>query len=49
MSHASAELEREVAGYRWYHTLDLAHGVVTEGMFDHRPVVDRYQIGRAHV
>ena len=26
----------------WYHTLDLGHGVVTEGMFDLRPFVDRY-------
>ena len=44
MNYTSQQLEREVAGYRWYHTLDLAHGVVTEGMFDHRPVVDRYLI-----
>jgi SAM-dependent methyltransferase len=28
----------------WYHTLELAPGVVTEGMFDLRPVVDRYQL-----
>src|SRR3954447_19575574 len=26
----------------WYHTLELAPGVVTEGMFDLRPFVDRY-------
>ena len=26
----------------WYHTLDLGGGVVTEGMFDLRPFVDRY-------
>jgi tRNA (mo5U34)-methyltransferase len=26
----------------WYHTLELAPGLVTEGMFDHRPFVDRY-------
>src|SRR5918911_1254406 len=26
----------------WYHTLDLGSGVVTEGMFDLRPYVDRY-------
>ena len=26
----------------WYHTLDLGEGVVTEGMFDLRPLVDRY-------
>jgi tRNA (mo5U34)-methyltransferase len=26
----------------WYHTLDLGGGVLTEGMFDLRPFVDRY-------
>lgn len=26
----------------WYHTLELAPGVVTNGMFDLRPYVDRY-------
>jgi tRNA (mo5U34)-methyltransferase len=26
----------------WYHTLDLGDGVVTEGMFDLRPYVERY-------
>jgi tRNA (mo5U34)-methyltransferase len=35
-------LRREVARYRWYHTVELGEGVVTEGMFDHRPAVDRY-------
>ncbi len=35
-------LAREVARYGWYHTLELAPGVVTEGMFDHRPVVGQY-------
>ena len=35
-------LDEVVARYRWYHTLDLGQGVVTPGMFDHRPVVDRY-------
>jgi tRNA (mo5U34)-methyltransferase len=39
---SAAELEREVGRYRWYHTLDLGHGVVTEGMFDHRQALDRY-------
>jgi SAM-dependent methyltransferase len=29
-------------GLGWYHTLELAPGYVTEGMFDLRPVVDRY-------
>jgi tRNA (mo5U34)-methyltransferase len=41
MSYATEQLEREVTRYRWYHTLDLGHGVVTEGMFDHRKVIDR--------
>jgi tRNA (mo5U34)-methyltransferase len=37
-------LRDEVGRYGWYHTLELAEGVVTPGMFDHRPVVDRYLI-----
>ena len=39
-SHLRAEVER----YPWYHTLELGGGVVTKGMFDHRPVLDRYPI-----
>ena len=35
-------LADEVARYTWYHTLELAPGVETTGMFDHRPVLDRY-------
>jgi tRNA (mo5U34)-methyltransferase len=35
-------LAEAVARYPWYHTLELAEGVVTPGMFDHRPAVDRY-------
>jgi tRNA (mo5U34)-methyltransferase len=41
MSYAIEQLEREVTRYRWYHTLDLGHGVVTKGMFDHRRVINR--------
>jgi tRNA (mo5U34)-methyltransferase len=37
-------LLREVSRYGWYHTLELGDRVVTPGMFDHRPVVDRYLI-----
>ena len=44
MSDERADLAREVARYPWYHTIELAPGVVTEGMFDHRPAVDRYLI-----
>jgi tRNA (mo5U34)-methyltransferase len=42
MTSEHSDLLAEVARYRWYHTIDLAAGVVTEGMFDHRPAVDRY-------
>lgn len=41
---SSAELQAQAARYPWYHTLDLGGGVVTEGMFDHRPVLDRYPL-----
>jgi tRNA (mo5U34)-methyltransferase len=42
VSHERADLAREVARYPWYHTIELADGVVTDGMFDHRPAVGRY-------
>jgi tRNA (mo5U34)-methyltransferase len=35
------QLKREVARHRWYHTLELGDGVLTEGVFDHRTVRDR--------
>ena len=44
MTDERADLAREVARYPWYHTIELTDGVVTEGMFDHRPAVDRYLI-----
>ena len=37
-------LRAEAERYPWYHTIDLGNGVVTTGMFDHRPVLDRYPI-----
>jgi tRNA (mo5U34)-methyltransferase len=37
-------LAAEVERYPWYHTLELGDGVVAKGMFDHRPVLDRYPI-----
>jgi tRNA (mo5U34)-methyltransferase len=40
----SAALQAEVERYPWYHTLELGNGVVTNGMFDHRPVLERYPI-----
>lgn len=36
------ELGERVRQLGWYHTLELAPGVVTEGMFDLRPYVGRY-------
>ena len=38
----AATLADLVAGHSWYHTIDLGRGVVTQGIFDHRPVLDRY-------
>jgi tRNA (mo5U34)-methyltransferase len=37
-------LAEEVERYPWYHTLELGDGVVTNGMFDHRPVLGHYPI-----
>ena len=44
MSASARDLADQVARYRWYHTLDLGEGVVTEGMFDHRPALERYML-----
>lgn len=43
-STPAADLQAEVERYPWYHTLHLPGGVVTKGMFDHAPVLDRYPI-----
>lgn len=32
----------EVAGFPWYHTIELPGGVVTPGLFDHRELVPSY-------
>ena len=37
-------LATEVERYPWYHTLELGDGVVTAGMFDHRPVLHHYPL-----
>ncbi|HVU75066.1 MAG TPA: class I SAM-dependent methyltransferase [Mycobacteriales bacterium] len=37
-----SDLAAEVASRQWYHTIDLPGGVVTPGLFDIRPVLDRY-------
>ncbi|HEX2035725.1 MAG TPA: methyltransferase domain-containing protein [Chloroflexota bacterium] len=33
---------RRVAAVKWYHSIDLGHGLVTPGNFDHRLLLDRY-------
>jgi tRNA (mo5U34)-methyltransferase len=38
------QLRAEAQRYNWYHSIDLGGGVVTEGMFDHRPVLDVYPL-----
>jgi tRNA (mo5U34)-methyltransferase len=43
-SAGASGLRSEIERYPWYHTLELAPGVVTPGMFDHRPILDRYPL-----
>src|SRR5436305_13244123 len=40
----TSALSAEVGRYPWYHTLELGEGVVTPGMFDHRPVLHHYPL-----
>jgi len=41
---SAGELTERLGEIAWYHTQELAPGVVTPGMFDLRPYVDRYGI-----
>jgi tRNA (mo5U34)-methyltransferase len=41
---SKSDLRAEVERYPWYHTLELGEGVVTEAMFDHRPLLHRYPL-----
>jgi len=34
----------KTAHLEWYHTIDLGHGIVTPGVFDHRPIMHHYPI-----
>ena len=43
-SMTAEQLRAEVERYPWYHTLDLGNGVVTDGMFDHRPHMHHYPL-----
>ena len=39
---AKDDIERGMAAYQWYHTLELGGGVVTPGQYDHRTVLSHY-------
>lgn len=36
------EVKQEIQKYQWYHTIDLGHGLVTPGQYDHRPLLKHY-------
>lgn len=38
------EIRRQMQQYSWYHTIDLGHGIVTPGQYDHRPLLQHYGI-----
>lgn len=38
------EIRREMQKYEWYHTIELAPGVLTPGQYDHRPLLKHYGI-----
>ena len=38
------DLAKRTSELGWYHTFNLGHGIVTPGVFDHAPIVDRYQL-----
>ncbi len=40
--NVDSDLAQRVAGLRWYHTIELAPGLVTPGWFDLRPYVSHY-------
>jgi tRNA (mo5U34)-methyltransferase len=42
MNSDMTELERSMQSYSWYHTIELAPGVVTPGQYDHRPLLNHY-------
>lgn len=36
------DLTERITSQGWYHTMELPGGIVTDGMFDHRSVLDHY-------
>ncbi|RIK36523.1 MAG: hypothetical protein DCC58_19155, partial [Chloroflexi bacterium] len=41
---SDTDLAAQVASLDWYHTIDLGHGVVTPGLYDHRPYLAHYAL-----
>jgi tRNA (mo5U34)-methyltransferase len=37
-------LLQRIADVEWYHSIDLGHGVITPGLFDHRPLLSHYHL-----
>lgn len=37
-------LREQVATTKWYHSIDLGHGIITPGLFDHRPNLSHYHL-----
>jgi tRNA (mo5U34)-methyltransferase len=38
------EITTLVSSVPWYHTIDLGHGIVTPGIYDHRPYLHHYHL-----
>ncbi len=43
-ANSNNDLATQVAELRWYHTLDLRNGIITPGIYDHRPFLGYYGI-----
>ena len=41
-SEQMLETKRKMQSYQWYHTVELGHGLVTPGQYDHRPLLHHY-------
>lgn len=41
---AAQALAERVAALTWYHTIELPHGIVTPGYYDHRDLLPRYRL-----
>jgi tRNA (mo5U34)-methyltransferase len=44
MTPAQKALHVKIAEIDWYHSIELGHGVVTPGLFDHTPLLQHYHL-----